>query len=65
MIELALLTPPPAIIAPEEIDRRNGTRNGSKAAIAIGTVIILDDGSECTVAGFDKNGNILCQPVSQ
>lgn len=60
-----MIAPPPALIASDEIGRRKGSRGGVKAAIVIGTVIILDDGSECTVAGFDKNGNILCHPVSQ
>lgn len=59
------LPPPPdvaALIAPHEIDRkrRGGLRN---TAIVVGTVLILSDGSECVVAGFDANGNPLCHPV--
>ena len=55
-----------AIIAPQEIEkkkRRGGT--GRAAAIAIGTVLILSDGSECVVAGFDALGRPICHPVTQ
>jgi hypothetical protein len=53
-----------AIMAPQEIWKRKsrGTR-GRAAAIAIGTVLILSDGSECVVVAFDAQGNPLCQPV--
>lgn len=50
-----------AILAPQEVEKkkRNRLRN---AAIAIGTVLILSDGSECVVAGFDAQGRPLCHP---
>lgn len=50
-----------AVLAPQEVEKkkRNRLRN---AAIAIGTVLILSDGSECVVAGFDAQGNPLCHP---
>lgn len=59
------LIPPPegaALIAPHQIDRRNRHR-GRTAAIVVGTVLILSDGSECVVAGFDAQGNPLCYPA--
>ncbi len=64
MIELAasLALEPPAILAPQEIGRKKGKSRGGRTAIAIGALIILDDGSECVVAAFDKNGNVLCRP---
>ena len=51
-----------AIIAPQQIERKKRGR-GRAAAIAIGTVLILSDGSECVVVAFDAAGNPLCQPV--
>jgi len=48
----------------QDIERRKGRRS-SGALVAIGALIILDDGSECIVAGYDQNGNVLCYPVSQ
>lgn len=53
-----------AIIAPQEIEKkRKGGGSGARAtAIAIGTVLILSDGSECVVVAFDAQGNPLCQP---
>ena len=54
-----------AIIAPQEIEKKKRGGRGRAAAIAIGTVLILSDGSECVVAGFDAAGNPLCHPVTQ
>jgi hypothetical protein len=60
-IDLPPQTDIAAFIAPQELDRK---RRGSRtAAIAIGTVLILSDGSECVVAGFDGQGKPLCYPV--
>ncbi|MEZ5753983.1 MAG: hypothetical protein R3D90_04140 [Paracoccaceae bacterium] len=50
-----------ALIAPQEIEKRK-SRGGRATVIAIGTVLILSDGSECVVAGFDAQGNPLCHP---
>lgn len=51
-----------AFIAPQEVERKK--RSGARrAAIVVGTVLILSDGSECVVAGFDAQGNPLCHPV--
>lgn len=53
-----------AIMAPQEIEKRKSRGGGARAAaIAIGAVLILSDGSECVVVGFDAQGNPLCQPV--
>lgn len=52
-----------AIIAPQEIGKKKGRSGGRAAAIAIGTVLILSDGSECLVAGFDAAGRPICHPV--
>lgn len=52
-----------AIIAPQEIEKRKSRGGSGRAtAIAIGTVLILSDGSECVVVGFDAQGNPLCHP---
>ena len=52
-----------AIIAPQEVERK---KRGSsrKAAIVIGTVLILSDGSECVVTAVDAQGRPLCAPVT-
>lgn len=52
-----------AIIAPQEIEKKKRGGSGWAAAIAIGTVLILSDGSECVVAGFDAAGNPICHPL--
>lgn len=49
-------------IAPQEIEKKKRP-GGRKAAIVIGSVLILSDGSECVVAAFDAEGNPLCHPV--
>lgn len=51
-----------AIIAPQELEKRKRS-GGRTAAIVVGTVLILSDGSECVVVAFDAQGNPLCQPV--
>lgn len=53
-----------ALIAPQEIQKRKSRGSSARAtAIAIGTVLILSDGTECVVAAFDAQGNPLCHPV--
>ena len=52
-----------AIIAPQEIEKKKRGGSGRAAVIAIGTVLILSDGSECVVAGFDAAGNPICHPL--
>lgn len=49
-------------LAPQETEKKK-SRGGRKAAIVIGSVLILSDGSECVVAAFDAQGNPLCHPV--
>ena len=53
-----------ANLAPQVSEKkRKGGSGVRNTAIAIGTVLILSDGSECVVAGFDAQGNPLCHPV--
>ncbi|MBU9699274.1 hypothetical protein GU927_015610 [Rhodobacteraceae bacterium HSP-20] len=52
-----------AIIAPQEIEKKKRGGSGRATAIAIGTVLILSDGSECVVVDHDGAGNPICQPV--
>jgi hypothetical protein len=49
-------------LAPQETQKKKGG-GGRATAIAVGTVLILSDGSECVVAAFDAQGNPLCHPV--
>lgn len=64
---MAIDLPPVAEIAPfilpQELDKKKGGSGGRATAIAIGTVLILSDGSQCVVMAFDAQGNPLCQPV--
>jgi hypothetical protein len=59
------VAPPPlpqiSFLQPQQVKKKRGGRTA--AAVAIGTVIILQDGSKCTVAGQDRNGQILCYPL--
>lgn len=59
-IDLPVLSDLAAIIAPQEVEKKRS--KGRSAAIAIGALIILSDGSECVVAGFDAQGRPLCYP---
>jgi hypothetical protein len=47
------------IMPTERVEKR---RRG-KAALAIGAIIILSDGSQCQVVGYDAQGRPLCAPV--
>ena len=51
-----------AVIAPQEIGKKKGRGGGRAVAIAIGSVLILSDGSQCVVAGFDAAGHPICHP---
>ena len=59
-IDLPVLPDLAAILAPQEVEKKR--RKGHSAAIAIGTLLILSDGSKCVVAGFDAQGRPLCYP---
>lgn len=51
------------LIAPapmDEVERRRRHRDGTR--YAIGAIIILSDGSECVVSGYDRQGRPLCYP---
>lgn len=63
MIELIARDMPSAIVMPQEIDRRKRRSSGTRAAI--GALIILDDGSQCMVAGYDQRGRPICYPVQE
>ena len=70
MIDIAPMILPPAITIPAEENRpelvkRKKDRRRAATVAAIGAIIILDDGSKCEVAGYDKQGNPLCYPVQE
>lgn len=62
----AQLETPPAIVVPAKRRGRRERRGsrGTTTAIAIGTILILSDGSECRVTHIDANGQPWCVPVS-
>ncbi len=51
--------PPPSLMQPVE---RRKSRSGGRTLAAIGTLIILSDGTKCVVAGYAQNGDVLCYP---
>ena len=55
-----------AIVLPAEpmVEKRKRRASGGRAAIVIGSIILLPDGSECQVQGFDAQGNPLCYPLA-
>ena len=58
MIDLPVLLPQVEIAQPQLVERR---KRGSRATrAAIGTVILLGDGSRCVVVGHDSRGAPLC-----
>lgn len=62
MIDMAPLIQPPAIEIPTNEARAEPVRSkkgGRKAATmaAIGTIIILSDGRQCQVVGYDQQSN--------
>jgi hypothetical protein len=60
------LQPPVAafeLFAENLVEKRKRRSTGRRAAIVIGTIILLPDGSECRVEGFDAQGNPLCYPL--
>lgn len=61
MIDLPAFDAMADVLMPTQIERRKKGR-GAATAIAIGTLLILDDGSRCVFAGYDQNGNLLCYP---
>jgi len=61
MIDLPAFDAAADVMMPAQIERRKKGR-GVGTAIAIGTLLILDDGSRCVFAGYDQNGNLLCYP---
>jgi hypothetical protein len=60
---------PPAIVAPEaqpvrKRSRSKSRRGTSRAALAVGMILIMDDGSRCQIVGFAADGHPLCVPIS-
>jgi len=62
-IEVPPLPDVAALLAPQEIEKKRRNGNRRTRGIAIGTILILSDGSECVVAAFDVQGNPLCYPI--
>lgn len=58
---------PPAIVEPvKKRKRKNRSRSrGPTTAIAVGTVLILGDGTKCRVTHIDQNGQPWCVPINQ
>lgn len=61
-IDLATLPDIAAITVPQELEKRRRHRHQLSTAVVIGGILILSDGSECVVTGFDPKGNPLCYP---
>lgn len=62
-VDLPPLPDVAAIIAQQEVKKKR--RSGRTAAIVIGTIPVLSDGSKCVVTAFDTQGNPLCYPIEK
>lgn len=60
-VDLPVIDPLSEAVLQTRMERKS--RGHSRGLYAIGTIIVLSDGSECVVAGYDAQGNPLCQPV--
>lgn len=70
MIDIAPMILPPDIVIPAddaqaELVKRKKDRREAATVAAIGAIIILSDGSECEVIGYDQQGQPLCIPVEE
>jgi hypothetical protein len=70
MFDIALIITPPAIGIPGDETRvvpvkRKKNSRGAATVAAIGTIIILSDGSKCQIVAYDQNGQPLCVPVEE
>lgn len=41
------------------------SKSRRNAALFVGAIILLGDGSACQIIGFAENGQPLCQPIPQ
>lgn len=58
---------PPALHAPEDVPAKRRGRTKSRrttTALAIGTIILLENGRACKIVAFDRNNQPLCVPVA-
>jgi hypothetical protein len=60
---MAIDLPPTAPYVDIQPDTQIEKRGRKRAALAIGAIVILSDGSECQIVGFDAQGRPLCAPV--
>lgn len=56
------LDTPPALMAPETVKRKRRNRSGRNAALFVGAVILMDDGTACQIVALHPEP--LCVPVS-
>lgn len=59
-MDLATVPDPPAIIW--QARKKRGSRARRNAALFVGAVILLPDGSQCRIVAFDQSGRPLCAP---
>jgi hypothetical protein len=60
---MAIDLPPTGAYADIQPEMQIEKRGRKRAALAIGAIIILSDGSECQIVAFDAQGRPLCAPV--
>lgn len=70
MIDMAPLIQPSAIEFPKnearaELVRSKKSRRKAATIAAIGSIIILSDGRQCQVVGYDQQGQPLCVPIDE
>jgi hypothetical protein len=60
---MAIDLPPTAPYVDTQLEAQIEKRGRKRAALAIGAIIILSDGSECQIVAFDAQGRPVCAPV--
>jgi len=59
---------PPAIIWQAKKKGGSSSRSRSRrsrAAYAVGAIILLSDGTRCEVTGYDSTGQLWCRPLPE
>ena len=60
---MAIDLPPTAPYVDTQPEAQIEKRGRKRAALAIGAIIILSDGSECQIVAFDAQGRPVCAQV--
>jgi len=67
MPDAAPLILPPVVAIQDDglihpVKRKRNSR-GISPAVGVGAILLMSDGSQCQVVGFDRNGRPICLPL--